>query len=168
MVSLHCFCNGQCWNLLPCDEICILHCCKIILTSVDETSVNGGCVCVWFFKKLYFIYQSAWRRHFLVALDVKSVLCGFCLLVKLTLWVRWRNLHIWYPLIKSRFGFYIIYLWLLAAKEFHLSQEVKRIYRVRKAFCLTYNFFFVEKCNEKADTPNNKISIKFRVYRSYN
>lgn len=34
--------------LLPCDEICILHCCKI-MTSVGKTCVDGGCVCVWFF-----------------------------------------------------------------------------------------------------------------------
>lgn len=32
--------------LLPCDEIYILHCCKIIMTSVAETSVDDGCVCV--------------------------------------------------------------------------------------------------------------------------
>lgn len=32
--------------LLSCDEIYILHCCKIIMASVAETSVDGGCVCV--------------------------------------------------------------------------------------------------------------------------
>lgn len=51
-----------CWLLLPCDEIWFdtLNY-KIIVTSMAETSVDGGCAYVLFdfFLIIFFIYQSA-------------------------------------------------------------------------------------------------------------